>query len=348
MSSFVFRSFIFLVILLVSPIFVASALAAHLAYQDIPRNEKAWSCKFTKDSRNKDASFYNIEAFAWCTINHKPPNRCYDLVMGAAHYYIGRCVAGLPNPPWSKIYADVRQKYLNEISKRVPQRRKAARSYIPLNSKRTIRSIQSRLSKLGYRPGPVDGKMGRRTRAAIKSYQRRHRLSVTGRPNRQLLAALKITSSARPSSSSRARANPPRSSRRSSSAGRTKRRTATSSAIDASFATKCLRADRTNSYFNSCRYAVTERTIAKAPGGWHVMVGQTIKPGRRGGLLVASYKGRYHYMGCRTSDVRSNQNNRCVQVWFCLHKLYKQRVMMRSAGSLLGRCGVSLAVTKGR
>ncbi|MCZ6814487.1 MAG: peptidoglycan-binding domain-containing protein [Alphaproteobacteria bacterium] len=265
---------------------------------------------------------------------------------------MGRCVAGLPNPPWSKIYADVRQKYLNEqrtrTSKRVPQRRKAARSYIPLNSKRTIRSIQSRLSKLGYRPGPIDGKMGRRTRAAIKSYQRRHRLSVTGRPNRQLLAALKITSSARPSSSSRARANPPRSSRRSSSAGRTKRRTATSSAIDASFATHCLRADRTNSYYNSCGFPVTERTIAKAPGGWHVMVGQTIKPGRRGGLLVESYKGRYHYMGCRTSDVRSNRNNRCVQVWFCLHKLYKQRVMMRSAGSLLGRCGVSLAVTKGR
>lgn len=114
MSSFVFRHITYFAILIASPIFVTSALAAHLAYQDIPRNEKAWSCKFTKDSRNKDANFYNIEAFAWCTINHKPPNRCHDLVMGAAHYYIGRCVAGLSIPPWDKIYADVRQKYLNK------------------------------------------------------------------------------------------------------------------------------------------------------------------------------------------------------------------------------------------
>ncbi len=341
MFNFGFQRFVFLVIFLASPIFASSGFAAHLDWHKIPRDEKAWHCYSL-------SNFQYIKAFAWCTKNHKPPNRCLKLITDANHYYSSRCVAGLPNPSWSRIFADVRQKYLNEIPKRVPQRRATARSYIPLNSERTIRSIQSRLWKLGYRPGPVDGKMGRRTRAAIKSYQRRHRLSVTGRPNRQLLAALKITSSARPSSSSRARARPPRSSRRSSGAGRTNRRTATSSAIDASFATKCLRADRTNSYYNSCRYPVTERTIAKAPGGWHVLVGQTIKPGRRGGLLVESYKGRYHYMGCRTSDVRSNRNNRCVQVWFCLHKLYKQRVMMRSAGSLLGRCGVSLAVTKGR
>ncbi len=343
MSSLVFRNIIYFAILIASPIFVASAHAGHGALPGHGLTSKQIRCF---NIYGNDESL-RIQIFVWCN-KQSNRSRCHKISRDANHHYMTRCVAGLPIPPWSKIFGDARLEYLNKIPKRVPQRRKTAKSYIPLNSERTIRSIQSRLWKLGYRPGPIDGKMGRRTRTAIKAYQRRHRLSVTGRPNRQLLAALKITSSARPSSSSRARANPPRSSRRSSSAGRTNRRTATSSAIDTSFATHCLRADRTNSYLNSCGFPVTERTIAKAPGGWHVMVGQTIKPGRRGGLLVESYKGRYHYMGCRTSDVRSNRNNRCVQVWFCLHKLYKQRVMMRSAESLLGRCGVSLAVTKGR
>lgn len=325
MSGFGFRSFVLLVILFVSPMFVSSGFAAH--------GTSSLSC-FNKGSDEH----LRIDIFIWCN-KQSNPSRCHKISRDANHHYMGRCVAGLPIPPWSKIFGDARLEYLNKIPKRVPQRQKTARSYVPLNSKKTLRSIQSRLSKLGYRPGPIDGKMGRQTRAAIKAYQRRHRLSVTGRPNRQLLAALKITSSARPS----------RSSRRSSSAGGTKRRTATSSAIDRSFATKCLRADRTNSFYNSCNFKVTEKTITKAPGGgWTVMGHQSIKPGRRGGLLMPEYRGRYYYMGCRTSDIDARSRNKCVQLWFCLQNMYKRRVAMPSAESLLGRCGASLKVTKGR
>lgn len=50
--------------------------------------------------------------------------------------------------------------------------------------------VQALLTQLGYTPGPVDGLMGRRTRAAISDFQRREGLPVDGRPTQSLLAAL--------------------------------------------------------------------------------------------------------------------------------------------------------------
>ncbi len=50
--------------------------------------------------------------------------------------------------------------------------------------------IQSRLKEQGLDPGPLDGLMGRRTRAAIEEYQRKSGLSVDGKPSRQLLERL--------------------------------------------------------------------------------------------------------------------------------------------------------------
>jgi peptidoglycan hydrolase-like protein with peptidoglycan-binding domain len=50
--------------------------------------------------------------------------------------------------------------------------------------------IQGRLKEQGLDPGPLDGLMGRRTRAAIEEYQRKSGLSVDGKPSRQLLERL--------------------------------------------------------------------------------------------------------------------------------------------------------------
>ncbi|MBN1808851.1 MAG: peptidoglycan-binding protein [Planctomycetes bacterium] len=44
--------------------------------------------------------------------------------------------------------------------------------------------VQSALNKAGYDAGPVDGKMGRKTAAALKSFQRAHDLKVTGSTTR--------------------------------------------------------------------------------------------------------------------------------------------------------------------
>ena len=40
--------------------------------------------------------------------------------------------------------------------------------------------LQKRLTELGYRLGPVDGKVGLRTTNALKKFQQDHKLTVTG------------------------------------------------------------------------------------------------------------------------------------------------------------------------
>jgi len=44
-----------------------------------------------------------------------------------------------------------------------------------------IRLIQSRLSRAGFRPGPIDGIYGARTRSALNSFERRRGLSLSPR-----------------------------------------------------------------------------------------------------------------------------------------------------------------------
>ncbi|MEX2451504.1 MAG: peptidoglycan-binding domain-containing protein [Rhodospirillales bacterium] len=52
----------------------------------------------------------------------------------------------------------------------------------PSADPRTVESIQRRLAGLGYKPGPMDGKPGPRTRDAIRNYQRDNGLVVNGEP----------------------------------------------------------------------------------------------------------------------------------------------------------------------
>jgi peptidoglycan hydrolase-like protein with peptidoglycan-binding domain len=56
----------------------------------------------------------------------------------------------------------------------------------------TTREVQRKLTQRGYRPGTPDGVMGRATRAALMDFQRAENLTVTGRADRQTLAALGI------------------------------------------------------------------------------------------------------------------------------------------------------------
>lgn len=64
----------------------------------------------------------------------------------------------------------------------------SARSERPAEQPRrpmTTRDVQKALRNVGANPGPIDGKMGRRTRAALRAYQRRNGLAVSGRADRQ-------------------------------------------------------------------------------------------------------------------------------------------------------------------
>lgn len=56
-----------------------------------------------------------------------------------------------------------------------------------------VRSIQSGLAALGYRPGPADGVAGTRTREAILQYQRDHRLLADGNASAELARHIEDT-----------------------------------------------------------------------------------------------------------------------------------------------------------
>jgi hypothetical protein len=50
-----------------------------------------------------------------------------------------------------------------------------------------VYNIQLSLTRLGYNPGPVDGRYGEQTADAISQFQHANRLPVTGQPSPQLL-----------------------------------------------------------------------------------------------------------------------------------------------------------------
>jgi hypothetical protein len=61
-----------------------------------------------------------------------------------------------------------------------------------------VREVQRRLIQLGYRPGPVDGLFGPRTRAATRWFQYKHGLALTGRVTRSTLVVLQARSDHKP------------------------------------------------------------------------------------------------------------------------------------------------------
>jgi peptidoglycan hydrolase-like protein with peptidoglycan-binding domain len=54
------------------------------------------------------------------------------------------------------------------------------------SSSPVVRRIQAALAERGYDPGPVDGRSGPRTRAAIGAYQRDHGMFVDSTPTPEL------------------------------------------------------------------------------------------------------------------------------------------------------------------
>ena len=59
----------------------------------------------------------------------------------------------------------------------------------------TVRQVQQALSEKGYNPGPIDGMMGPRTRAALQQYQRQNNLAGASGLDRQTLDSLGVHAS---------------------------------------------------------------------------------------------------------------------------------------------------------
>jgi hypothetical protein len=70
--------------------------------------------------------------------------------------------------------------------------------YARAGGSQRVREVQRRLRQLGYRPGPLDGLFGPRTRAATRWFQYKHGFRPTGRVDRSTLTVLQARSEHRP------------------------------------------------------------------------------------------------------------------------------------------------------
>ncbi len=55
----------------------------------------------------------------------------------------------------------------------------------------TVRDIQAGLQRLGYNPGPADGRMGPKTAAAIRKYQQDNGMAADGQPSQAVLDSIR-------------------------------------------------------------------------------------------------------------------------------------------------------------
>ena len=74
-----------------------------------------------------------------------------------------------------------------QARKRRVIRRANARSQPVSRNDPLVYDTQSRLTQLGYEPGPVDGAYGQQTSRAIAEYQKENGLLITGTPSNALL-----------------------------------------------------------------------------------------------------------------------------------------------------------------
>src|SRR5258708_20541889 len=73
-----------------------------------------------------------------------------------------------------------------------------------LNDSSNVRELQQALNDKGFDSGPVDGKAGPQTKAAIKKFQQAQNLTASGKLDQQTVAALALNTSTTTSTSTSA------------------------------------------------------------------------------------------------------------------------------------------------
>lgn len=80
---------------------------------------------------------------------------------------------------------------LGKMQQAEPSAQEAGLRVIPeVKSRPNVRQIQTALTNAGYDPGSIDGKMGRKTKDAIRAFQRANSLPVDGKVGRKTWKAL--------------------------------------------------------------------------------------------------------------------------------------------------------------
>ena len=82
---------------------------------------------------------------------------------------------------------NLRESFAKELQKKD----KMSGRVIETKERPTVKQIQTALKNAGYNPGPIDGKMGKQTRDAIRAFQRANGLAVDGKVGKLTWALLK-------------------------------------------------------------------------------------------------------------------------------------------------------------
>ena len=80
----------------------------------------------------------------------------------------------------------------NDLTVKQGRRESMGGQAAPTGYQRHVELMQQALKENGIEPGPVDGIMGPQTVAALKAYQEREKLAVTGRPDAETLGRLGV------------------------------------------------------------------------------------------------------------------------------------------------------------
>lgn len=74
-----------------------------------------------------------------------------------------------------------------------PKTGSAAKPKPKYYSAATVKKIQKKLNKLGYKCGKADGSFGAKTKSAIKKYQKEKKMKSSGKINKTLLKKLNLS-----------------------------------------------------------------------------------------------------------------------------------------------------------
>lgn len=78
-----------------------------------------------------------------------------------------------------------------KAEKKAPAKRAAPAKAAPKRkASPEVMALQQALKKAGENPGPADGLMGRKTRAALRAFQKKNGLKTSGRADKATLAKL--------------------------------------------------------------------------------------------------------------------------------------------------------------
>lgn len=85
---------------------------------------------------------------------------------------------------------DSLRKTLSQTTEEKYAQSKGMRMQQELTARPTTGQIQTALKNAGYDPGPLDGRMGRMTRVAIKDFQKANNLTVDGKVGKNTWSVL--------------------------------------------------------------------------------------------------------------------------------------------------------------